>query len=60
MTQHGLLVIDVEIRSTLRRKRTIGVYKVKWWNLNIENVTKLSKNIKTEGKWRLEGDSNRI
>jgi len=52
--------MDVEIRSTLRRKRTIGIYKVKWWNLNGENVTKLSEKIKTEGKWRLEGDSNRI
>ena len=60
MTQHRLLVMDVEIRSTLRKKKTVGVYKVKWGNLNGENVTKLSEKIKIEGKWRLEGDSNRI
>jgi len=52
--------MDVEIRSATRRKRTVGVYKVKWWNLSGENVTKLSEKIKTEGKWKLEGDSNRI
>jgi len=28
-TQHRLLVMDVAIRGTLRRKRTVGVYKVK-------------------------------
>jgi len=54
------LVIDAEIRSTLRRKRTVRVYKVKGWNLNGENVTKLSEKIKTEDKWRLERVSNII
>jgi len=49
-TQHRLLVIDVEIRSSIRKKRTIGVYKVKWRNLIGENVTKLFEKIKTEGK----------
>ena len=59
-TLHRLLVMDVEIRSILRRKRAVGVYKIKWWNLNSENVTKLSDKIKTEGRWILEGDSNKI
>ena len=36
-TQHRLLVLDVEIRSAIRRKRKVGVYKVKWWNLKGEN-----------------------
>ena len=36
-TQHRLLVLDVEIRDTIRRKRKVGVYKVKWWNLKGEN-----------------------
>jgi len=52
--------MNVEIRSAIRRKRTVGIYKVKWWNLNEENVTKLCDKIKTEGKWTLEGDTNRI
>jgi len=60
VTQHRLLVMDVEIRTVIRKKRTVGAYKVKWWNLNDENVTKLSEKITTEGKWRLEGDLNRI
>jgi len=52
--------MDVEIRKAIRSRRTIGVYRIKWWNLNEENKTKLCERIKTEGKWRLEGDSNRI
>jgi len=52
--------MDVEIRSAIWRKRTVGVCKVKRWSLNEENVTKPCEKIKTEGKWRLEGDSNRI
>ena len=58
--QHRLLVIDVEIRSAIRRRRTIRVYKVKWWNLKEENVTRICKRIKAEGKWRIERDSSRI
>jgi len=48
------------MRRAIRRKRTVGVYKVKWWNLIGENATKLSEKVKAEGKWRLEGDTNRI
>jgi len=53
-TQHRLLVVNVEMRSAVRRKSHVGVYKIKWWNLTSENVTKLSEKIKVEGKWRLK------
>jgi len=49
-THHRLLVLDVEIRGAVRRKRKVGVYKVKWWNLKGENEIKLSEKIKREGK----------
>ena len=52
--------MDVEIRGVIRRKRKIGAYIVKWWNLKWENAMKLSEKIKSEGKWKLEGDSSRI
>ena len=42
--------MNVEIRGPIRRKRNVGVYKVKWWNLNGENAIKLSEKIKSEGK----------
>jgi len=42
--------MDVEIKSAIRRKRTIRVYKIKWWNVKGENVTKLSKKIQAKGK----------
>jgi len=59
-TQHRLLVLDVEIRGAIRRRRSVGVYKVKWWNLKGENAIKLSKKIKSEDKWKLEGDLSGI
>jgi len=52
--------MDVEIRGAIRRKRNVGVYKVKWWNLNGENAIKLSEKIKSEGRGKLGGDSSRI
>jgi len=33
---------------------------VRCWNLKGEKALKLSEKIKSEGKWRLDGDSNRI
>ena len=40
-TQHRLLVLNMEIRGAIRKKRKVGVYKVKWWNLKGENAAKL-------------------
>jgi len=60
VTQHRLLILDVEIRGAIRKKRNVGLFKVKWWNLNGENAIKFSKKIKIEGKWKLEGDSSKI
>jgi len=59
-SQHRLLVLDVDIWGAMRRKRKVGEYKVKWWNLSRENTSKLSEKIKSKGKWKLEGDSNNI
>jgi len=59
-TQHRLLAMDVAIRSSIRRKRRVRVSKVKWWNLTIENATKLAEKIKMEGKWIVEGDANKM
>jgi len=28
-TQHRLLVMDIEVRSSIKRKRTIGIYRVR-------------------------------
>jgi len=52
--------MDVEIMSVIKKRRTVEVYKIKWWNPTGENVATLSEKIKTEGKWRLEGDANKI
>ena len=51
MMQHKLIVMDMVIRSPMRKNKTTGVFRVKWSNLTGENVTKLSEKIKVEGKW---------
>ena len=58
--RHRLLVLVVDIRGAIRRKRKVGVFKVKWWNLKGANAFKLSEKIKSEGKWKFEGDLSRI
>jgi len=50
----------MKIRGAISRKRKVGGYKVRWWNLKGENAVKLSEKIKSEGKWNLDGDSSRI
>ena len=59
-TQHMLLVMDVEIRGDVRTKRTTGIYKVRWWNLNGERVTELAEKIKIKSKWGLDRDANKM
>jgi len=52
--------MDIEVRSLIRRRRTVGMYRVRRYNLNGENVTKLVEKIKSEGKWGLGGDANKM
>ena len=59
-TKHRFLVVDVEIRGAVRRKRTIGIYKVRWWNLNGEKATKVVEKIKIESKWAVDRDVNKM
>jgi len=40
------------------KERSGGVTRVRWWNLTIENVTKLSEKIKLEASWKVIGDAN--
>lgn len=53
MMQHKPLVIDVEIKTSQRKKKTVGDFKFKWWNLTSENATKISERIKAKGDWEL-------
>jgi len=50
----------MEIKGVITRKRKVGVYTVKWWNLKGENAAKLSEKIKREGTWKLKGDLSTI
>jgi len=58
--QHKLLVTNMVIRSPKRRKKTTRDFRVKWWNLTGENVTKLSLQVKPEGTWGIEEDANKM
>ena len=48
-TQHRLLVMDMEISSSKRKKRTIGDPRVRWWNLIKGNATKLYEKLRQKG-----------
>lgn len=50
--------MDVEIKNLKEKKRSVGDFKVKWWNLIGENVTKLSDKNKGEGNRELARDAN--
>jgi len=39
-TQHRLLVLDVELKCSKWKKRSVGEPRVKWWNLTKENTIK--------------------
>ena len=51
-TQHKLPVLDVELKCSRWKKRSVGEPRVKWWNLTKENTMKLAERIKEEGAWR--------
>ena len=40
-TQHRLLIVDIVIKSSKVKHRSVGDLKVKWWNLTRENTNKL-------------------
>ena len=42
------------------RKRSVGVDRVRWWNLTRENTTKLLEKIKSKASWKLIEDANAI
>ena len=44
------------IKSFNAKKRNVGVYRVRWWNLTRENATKLSERIKSS--WKVTEDSD--
>ena len=56
--QHRLLMVELMIKSFRVKERSGGVTRVRWWNLTIENVTKLSEKIKSEASWKVIGDAN--
>jgi len=51
-TQHRLLVLDLELKCSKWKKRSVWEPRVKWWNLTKENAMKLAERITEEGAWR--------
>jgi len=42
-TQHRLLVLNVELKCSKWKKRSVGEPRVKWWNLTKENAMNLAE-----------------
>ena len=59
-TQHRLLVMDLVVKSFKAKKRSVGVARVRWWNLTRENATSLLKKIKSEASWKLIEDADKM
>jgi len=57
-TQHRLLVLDVELKCSKWKKRSVREPRVKWWNLTKENALKLAKRITKQRDWRQVEDAN--
>ena len=52
VTQHRLLVLNVEFKCSKWKKRRVGDHKVKWWTLTKENAMLLSERITEDEAWR--------
>ena len=50
--------MDLVIKISKVKKRSVGDTRIKWWNLTRETVAKLSKQIKVEGSWKLIEDAD--
>jgi len=59
-TQHRLLVMDMGIKSFKAKKRSVGVARVRWWNLRKENATNFLERIKSEASWKVIDDADAI
>ena len=57
-TQHRLLVLDVEIKCSKWKKRSVGEPRVKWWTLTKENAIKLVGKITEQGARRQVKDTD--
>ena len=57
-TRHRLLAMDLMFKSFKVKNKSIGMAKVRWWNLTKENAIKLSGRIKSEASWKLVEDAD--
>jgi len=57
-TPHRLLVLDMELKCSKWKKRSVGEPTVKLWNLTRKNAMKLVEGITKEGAWRQVEDAN--
>ena len=57
-SQHRLLVLDVELKGSIRKRRYAGEPRIKWWNLTRENALELTRRISEEGVWKKAEDAD--
>jgi len=50
--------MDVVIKRSKMKRRSIGESRVKWWNLIRQNAAKLSERIKAKASWKHVKDAN--
>jgi len=50
--------MDLMFKSFKVKKRSVGIARLRWWNLTEENNIKLSDRIKSEASWKLVEDAD--
>ncbi|XP_070044882.1 uncharacterized protein LOC142172416 [Nicotiana tabacum] len=58
MTQHILLIMDVEIRWTRKKRAMSDIPRVRWGALTKDNAQELGKKLLAMGAWRSSGDAS--
>jgi len=59
-TQHRLLVMDVVIKNSNWKKRSVIDHRVRWWDLTTENTIILAEKIEAEGSWKQAKNADKI
>jgi Reverse transcriptase (RNA-dependent DNA polymerase) len=53
-TQHKLVVLDIRIKKSVRRKIGVRDSRTRWWNLKGENLSRFKDKIIGEGPWQTD------
>lgn len=54
-TQHRLMVLDVKLKSRVKKKTTCKQSRIRWWALKGANQLAFQEKLRDKGAWDLRG-----